>query len=234
MIRCIAVDDEKLVLELLEDNIRQIPFLHLVKSCKNALEAMETLQKEQIDLIFLDIQMPKINGLQFIQSLSIPPMVIFITAYEQHAIEGFNLSAVDYLLKPVSFERFFKACNKALEIFQLRNKPSDDKKNMTYFFVNVEYTLVKIVVEDMEYVEGLKDYIKIHLSSFTRPIITRMSLKAIEEKLPDGFFIRTHKSFLVVANKISTIKRDLVCIGVKEIPLSEFYKENLNRIIKPS
>lgn len=226
MIRCIAVDDEKLVRDLLEDNIRQLPFLELVKTCKNALEAYEVLQTEQIDLIFLDIQMPGLSGLQFLQSLQRPPMVILVTAYEQYAMEGFNQQVVDYLLKPFSFERFLKACNRANELFRLQNNQQDINE-VQDFFVNVEYTLVKIVAADIEYIEGLKDYIKIYLSTTDKPVLTRMTMKAMEEKLPANAFVRTHKSFLVVAQKITAVKRDFVCIGNKEIPLSEFYKENL-------
>jgi len=227
MIRCIAIDDEKLVRDLLEDNIRQLPFLELVKTCKNALEAYEVLQTEQVDLIFLDIQMPGLSGLQFLQSLQHPPMVILVTAYEQYALEGFNQQVVDYLLKPFSFERFLKACNRANELFRLQNNQNQEINEVQDFFVNVEYTLVKIVVADIEYIEGLKDYIKIHLSTADKPILTRMTMKAMEEKLPVNAFVRTHKSFLVVVQKITAVKRDFVCIGNKEIPLSEFYKENL-------
>ncbi|WP_143305475.1 LytR/AlgR family response regulator transcription factor [Chitinophaga vietnamensis] len=228
MIRCIAVDDEKLVRDLLEDNIRQVPFLQLVATCKNALEANEVLQSETVDLMFLDIQMPRLSGLQLLQSLMHPPLAILVTAYEQYALEGFELQVADYLLKPFSFERFLKACNRAKDLLRLReSKP----REVTDFFVNVEYTLVKIVVADIEYIEGLKDYIKIYLSSAPKPVLTRMTMKAIEEKLPATGFIRTHKSYLVAASKITTIKRDLVCIGEKEIPVSEFYKENVTRLL---
>ncbi|HVI47472.1 MAG TPA: response regulator transcription factor [Chitinophaga sp.] len=228
MIRCIAVDDEQLVRELLEDNIRQVPFLQLVKTCKNALEAAEILQSEKIDLIFLDIQMPKINGLQFLQSLRNPPLVILVTAYEKYALEGFNLQVADYLLKPFSFDRFLKACNRANELLRLQQGRQEEPQD---FFVNVEYTLVKIVVNDIEYIEGLQNYIKIFLSSSSKPVLTRMTMKAVEEKLPAGMFIRTHKSFLVSAPRITAVKRDLVCIGDKEIPVSEFFKENVTRIL---
>jgi len=227
MIKCIAIDDEKLVRDLLEDNIRQLPFLELIKTCKNALEAYEVLQTEQVDLIFLDIQMPGLSGLQFLQSLQHPPMVILVTAYEQYALEGFNQQVVDYLLKPFSFERFLKACNRANELFRLQHNQNNDVNEIQDFFVNVEYTLVKIVVTDIEYIEGLKDYIKIHLSTSDKPVLTRMTMKAMEEKLPANSFVRTHKSFLVVVQKITAVKRDFVCIGNKEIPVSEFYKENL-------
>jgi DNA-binding LytR/AlgR family response regulator len=227
MIKCIAIDDEKLVRDLLEDNIRQLPFLELIKTCKNAFEAYEVLQKKQIDLIFLDIQMPGLSGLQFLQSLQHPPMVILVTAYEEYALEGFNHQVVDYLLKPFSFERFLKACNRASELFRLQNNQNEEINVIQDFFVNVEYTLVKIVVADIEYIEGLKDYIKIHLSTADKPVLTRMTMKAMEEKLPSNTFVRTHKSFLAAVQKITALKRDFVCIGNKEIPVSEFYKENL-------
>jgi DNA-binding LytR/AlgR family response regulator len=232
-IRCIIVDDEPLVRELLEDNISQLPFLELVRSCKTALEALKTLQEEQVDLIFLDIQIPRLNGLQFLQSLDHPPLVIIVTAYEQYAVESFNLQVADYILKPFSFDRFLKACNRAAELFRVRNatKSSEAVKNYD-FFVNVEYTLVKIVVADIEYIESVKDYIKIYLSSTAKPVMTRMSLKNIEAKLPVGAFIRTHKSFLVAISRITTIKRDFVCIGTTDIPVSETFRENINRVLK--
>jgi DNA-binding LytR/AlgR family response regulator len=231
-----VIDDESLVRELLEDNIRQIPFLQWVKSCKNALEATEALQTTPVDLLFLDIQMPRVNGLQFLQALTDPPLVILVTAYEQYALEGFNLHVADYLLKPFAFERFLRACNRAHELFRLQQQqaktagppaapPAD-------FFVNVEYALVKIVVDDILYIEGVKDYIKIYLQSSARPVLTRMTLKGMEERLPPPAFIRIHKSFLAAVSKITTIKRDLVCIGNIEIPVSGSYKANLNQILK--
>ena len=233
MMRCMVIDDEPLVRELLEDNIRQIPFLEWVRSCKNALEATEALQTTPVDLLFLDIQMPRVNGLQFLRALTQPPLVVLVTAYEQYALEGFNLHVADYLLKPFAFERFLRACNRAHELFRLQQTgapaapapPAD-------FFVNVEYALVKVVVDDILYIEGVKDYIKIYLQSSARPVLTRMTLKAMEERLPPPAFIRTHKSFLVAVSKITTIKRDLVCIGSTEIPVSGSYKANLTQILK--
>lgn len=231
--RCIIVDDEPLVRELLEDNLGQIPFLELVRSCKTATEALEALQEEQIDLIFLDIQMPRLNGLQFLQSLDHPPLVIIVTAYEQYAVEGFNLQVVDYIVKPFGFDRFLKACNRAAELFRMKNAPAPSVTTPNHdFFVNVEYTLVKIVAADIEYIEGFKDYIKIYISSSDKPVLTRMSLKAIEAKLPVGTFIRTHKSYLVAIARITTIKRDFVCIGTTEIPVSETFRDNINKVLK--
>ena len=149
MIRCIAVDDEKLVLELLADNIKQIPYLQLVATCKNALEATEILQRENIDVIFLDIQMPKLSGLKFIETLPQPPMIILITAYEQYAVESYNLNVVDYLLKPVSFERFLKACNKANELYTLQHASAQGDKSPDYFFVRAEYNLIRIIFSEI-------------------------------------------------------------------------------------
>lgn len=227
------VDDEPLVRELLEDNISQAPFLKLVKSCRSGLEALKTLQQEQVDLIFLDIQMPRLNGLQFLQSLDSPPLVIIVTAYDQYAVEGFNLQVADYIVKPFSFDRFIKACNRAAELLQLKHnaRPAEMVKNYD-FFVNVEYTFVKINAADIAYIEGLKDYIKIYLSSTPKPVITRMTFKAIETKLPPGAFIRTHKSFLVAVAKITTIKRDFVCIGATEIPVSETFRGNVDQVLR--
>lgn len=232
MIRCLAVDDEKWALDLLADNIKHVPYLELVRRCKNTREAAEALYAEKIDLIFLDVQMPGLTGLQFIQTLPEPPLIILVTAYEQYALEGFNLSVVDYLVKPVALERFIKACNKAKTLFDLKQVKTTSPAGtvMDHFFVNVEYSLVKIVVDEILYVEGLKDYIKIHLSSAPRPVITRMSMKSIEEKLPSDKFIRTHKSYIAAMDKITSVKRDFVCIKEKEIPVSESYKDSIARI----
>lgn len=231
--RCMIVDDEPLVRELLEDNLRQVPFLEPVKSCKTALEALKTLQEGGIDLMFLDIQMPRLNGLQFLQSLDHPPLIIMVTAYEKYAVECFNLQVADYIVKPFSFERFLKACNRAADLFRMKNSAAvTETVKSEDFFVNVEYTLVKIIAADIDYIEGLKDYIKIYLSSRAKPVLTRMSLKSIEAKLPVNRFIRTHKSFLVAISKISTIKRDYVCIGTTEIPVSETFRENINKVLR--
>ncbi|MCC6287814.1 MAG: response regulator transcription factor [Chitinophagaceae bacterium] len=231
MINCIAVDDEKLVLDLLVDNIQQVPFLKLAARCKNAMEAAEILHKEKVDLIFLDIQMPGLNGLQFVQTLKTPPIIIFVTAYKEHALEGFELDAIDYLLKPVSFERFLKACNKAQELFTLQQKAGQKEEQAGYFFVYVEYKQVKVTIADILYIEGMKDYIKIFLASSSKPVITKISMRHIEEKLSPYRFVRTHKSYIVAVDKIVSVKRDLVNLGNIELPLSDNFKPGLTKLI---
>jgi DNA-binding LytR/AlgR family response regulator len=230
MIRCLAVDDEKWALDLLVDNIRQVPYLELAAACRDAAQAVRALKDHEIDLIFLDVQMPGLSGLQFIRSLPDPPLVILVTAYGQYALEGFNLSVVDYLLKPVALERFIAACSKAKALYDLKH-PKMPTPEDNHFFVNVEYSLVKVVIDDILYVEGLKDYIKIHVSTSQRPIITRLSLKSIEEKLPSTRFVRVHKSFIVSLSKVTTVKRNAVSIGDKEIPVSESYRDNVEKIV---
>lgn len=234
MMKCIVVDDEKLARDLLEDNIRRIPFLQLERTCKNALEAAGVLHAEPIDLIFLDIQMPGLNGLDFVRSLPNPPMVILISAYDRYALDGFDLNVVDYLVKPVAFERFLTACHKAQKLFTLKQTaarkatpPRDD-----FFFVNVEYGAIKVAVDDILYVEGMKDYIKIHVASTAKPVMTKMSMKVIEEKLSPHGFARIHKSFLVCVKRITSVKRDLLYVGSKELPVGDSYKENVKRILK--
>ena len=230
MLRCIAVDDEPLALDLLEDNIRQVPYLSLVAKCRNALEAIDILRNEPIDLIFLDIQMPGLTGLQFIQSLTRKPMIIMITAYEKYALEGFNLDVVDYLVKPTPFERFLKACNKALELHKLKTQvltasPSAETEP-DHLFVNAEYSLVKVVLDDIILIEGLKDYIKIHLVN-AKPLVIRMGMKAIEDKLPSRKFLRVHKSYIISIPRITSIRKNLVYLGTHEVTVSDNYKDAL-------
>jgi len=226
MINCIAVDDEPLALELLEDNISKLPYLKLIGSFDNAIDAMKAVQEQKIDLVFLDIQMPGLTGLQFIQSLTVKPMIILITAYEKYALEGFNLEVTDYLVKPVSLERFIKACNKAKELFDLKNaSASNAKPAADYFFVNVEYSMVKVSVADIVYIEGLKDYIKIHLHSTSKAIVTRMPMKAIEEQLPATAFLRIHKSYIVSVAFITAVRKTSVFINAIELPVSDNYKD---------
>jgi two-component system LytT family response regulator len=233
MLRCIAIDDEPLALELLEDNIRKLPYLELVAVCNNPMEAIRVLQEEKIDLVFLDIQMPGLTGLQFIQTVAVKPMFILITAYEKYALQGFNLDVVDYLVKPVSLERFIKACNKAWELYQLRSGAVTGKSRADHFFINVDYSLFKVVFSDITWIEGLKDYVRIHLNSSNKPVVTRMSMKSLEEQLPPSLFVRIHKSYIVSKEFVTAVKKNSIYIGDKELPVGESYKDALDRIIRP-
>jgi len=231
MLRCLAIDDEPLALELLEDNISKVPFLELVASCSNPLEAMKVLQNESIDLIFLDIQMPGLTGLQFIQSITEKPMFILITAYEKYALEGFNLDVVDYLVKPVSLDRFIKACHKAHELHQLKTgKEKGESNSASYFFINVDYSLVKVVFSDIMWIEGFKDYLKIHLKSTSKPIVARLTMKSIEEQLPASMFIRVQKSFIVSKEHITAVRKNSVFINDIEIPVGDNYKDAITAL----
>lgn len=228
MIRCLIVDDEKLALELMEDNVQKVPFLHLVGKCKNAAEAMEVMSREQVDLIFLDIQMPGISGMQFLNSLTNPPMVVIVSAYDNYAVDGFNKDVVDYVLKPVAFDRFLKAANKAFELNGLRQQRDSAKQTAPdYLFVNADYSVVRINIRDIVYVEGLKDYIKIYVKDQPKAIITRLSMRFMEEKLPAENFARVHKSYIVALDKINSFKRNRLMLGDTEIPVSDNYKEKV-------
>lgn len=232
MIRCIAIDDEPLALELLQDNISKLPFLQLVAACDSAVEALQVMEKQPVDLVFLDIQMPGLTGLQLIQSMTVKPMFILVTAYEKYALEGFNLDVVDYLVKPVALDRFIKACYKAKELFELKNAPRENKVPAApeYFFVNVEYSQVKITMADIVYIEGLKDYIKIHLKNSSNPVVTRMPMKTIEDQLPAKQFIRIHKSYIVGVSYITSIRKTSVFIEKLELPVSDNYRDAITAL----
>jgi DNA-binding LytR/AlgR family response regulator len=240
-LRCLAVDDESLARRMLEDNIRQIPFLELVRSCKNAFEAMEALQESPIDLMFLDIQMPGMLGTQFLQSLPEKPMVIFVTAYPNYAVESYDLDVIDYLMKPVSLERFTKAAYKALDAQRKKEALAFPKtapvampaqaESPDFFFVNVEYSLVKISVHAITHIEGMKDYVKIYLQTAKNPVLTKSTLKAMEEKLPGQGFFRVHKSFIVRLDKIESLRNKEIRIGEYEIPVGEANWEELLRLL---
>lgn len=229
MLRCLAIDDEPLALELLEDNISQVPFLQLAGKCTNAIEAIQFLKEHSVDLIFLDIQMPGLTGLQFIQSLTQRPMIILVTAYEKFALDGFNLDVVDYLVKPVALDRFIRACNKAWELYQLKNKTVENIPE--YFFVNVEYSLQKVEFADILWIEGLKDYVKINLKNSSKPIVTRMSMKALEDQLPSSKFLRIHKSYILAIAAITSIRKNSVFVGNTEFPVGDNYKDGVAAII---
>ncbi len=230
---CLVVDDENMGRKLLEENVRQIPYLNLVASCKNAFEAMEQMQTHAIDLIFLDIQMPGMLGTQFIQTLTHKPLIIFVTAYDNYAVESYQLDAVDYLMKPVSLERFSLAANKAYQLFN-QKKPTAPQATVVasepledFFFVNVEYSLVRISIPQISHIEGLKDYVKIYLEGERRPVLTKLTMKSLEAKVIPHGFMRVHKSFIVNLRKIESIKQQRITISTFDIPVSDSHAAEL-------
>lgn len=230
--RCLLVDDEPLALDLIEDNLKHVNYIQVVDRCRTAAEAITILQTEQVDLLFCDIHMPGLNGLQLVKSLITKPMVIFVTAYEKFAVEGFDLDILDYLVKPVPLDRFLKACQKAQHHFELSKalaiQAYSPKK---YFFVHADYTLVKISFDDIEYIEGLKDYVKINLANKPKAVLSRTSIKAIELQLPPELFYRVHKSYIINVDYVTQIRRGKVKIVDTELPLSDNYRDMIHKMI---
>lgn len=228
---CLLVDDERPALQLLEDNVRQIPYLNIVASLRTPMQVLEVLAEKQIDLLFLDIQMPGISGLELLKSIENPPMVILVTAYAEHALDGFDLSVVDYLVKPVAFSRFLKAVEKARTLYRTR-QPHQKAflAEEDHFFVNSNYSLVKVKLSDITHIEGLKDYVKIHVAEGS-PVVTRMGLKAVEEHLNSGRFMRVHRSYIISIDKIQSIQKTQLVIAGVEIPIGEAYRQALQHFI---
>lgn len=228
MITCIAVDDEPLALEVLEALCSRIPFLQLEKTFTSTTEAQKHLRKFPVDLIFLDIQMPGISGIDFFKTLERQPMVIFTTAYTEYAVEGFNVNAVDYLLKPIEFSRFQQAAARAQEYHQFLTRSSGQNNENRSLFVRSEYSLVKIPFSEILYIETLDDYIKIHQPG-KKPVLTLMSMKAVLEKLPPEEFIRVHRSFIVPFSRIESVRGKNINLGITEIPIGTRYEEEFFR-----
>lgn len=223
-LRCVAIDDEPFGLNILEDDLSQIPFVELVGKFTNPLAAVGLLERGEVDLIFLDIEMPYLSGITFLQGLADPPMVVFVTAYEQYALKGFELDAIDYLLKPFSSERLLKACTKAYEIASQRKKQDTGGSADSFFFIRSEYREVKILNRDILYIEGLKDYVKIFMqSSPSRPLLTRMNVKAIEHRLDTSLFCRVHQSYIVPLHRITSFRKTKLLLGDIEIPVGKRY-----------
>ncbi len=234
MIRVLIVDDEPLALEILETYVRQIPELELVGSCSNALEANQMLQHENVDLLLADIQMPQMTGIDWLKSLTHPPLVIFTTAYPEFAVQGFELNAVDYLLKPIAFDRFLKSINKAIAIIGSQDKQNDQGKlRQDFIFVKADKKLLKLHYDEILFIEGLKDYVIIYTDQSR--IVTLQTMKSLEEKLPEKMFVRVHRSYIVNLERIHSIHTDDIEIMVKGqsrmIPIGNNYSENLQRII---
>lgn len=232
-INCIVIDDELPAIQQMEEYIKRIPFLNLQKSFDNAIDPLNYLKENSVDLIFLDIEMEGFSGLQFIKSIQNKPKIILTTAYDAYALDAYNLNVSDYLLKPISFERFIQSLDKVFEYFSA-TKPvdlSEKTYKKDYFFVKTEYRMQRIDFDDILFIEGMKEYLRIHTKN--ERVMTLQSFKTIEEFLPSGNFIRVHKSYIVAINKIDSIERNRITIGKQIIPIGDTYKDLFHKIIKP-
>jgi len=225
-LNCAIIDDEPLAASLLESYVKRTPFLNFIGAYNSAITAMKDIKENRIDLLFLDIQMPELNGLEFAKILTNKTKIVFTTAFSQYAIEGFKANALDYLLKPISYGEFLRVTSKALDWFQTINKQETSEKDR-FFFVKSEYKLIKIKFDDILYVEGLKDYIKIYMDNGQKPIMSLMNMKKIEEYLPHPEFLRTHRSYIVHMTKIKTIDRFRIVFANEYIPISDSYKDDV-------
>nr|WP_294924831.1 LytTR family DNA-binding domain-containing protein [uncultured Flavobacterium sp.] len=236
ILKCIAVDDEPLALKLVQTFIEQTPFLELTASCDNAVEAMTTIKEKEPDLVFLDINMPNLTGMELARLLQeqpgSTPKIVFTTAYNHYAIEGYKVNAVDYLLKPFSYEEFLRAASKVL---QINEESSNHYQSITTdddsFFLKVEYQWIRISLKEVLYIESLKDYVKVHLVDSQKTVLSLISLKALEEKLPSAKFMRIHRSYIVSLDKINAISKNSVFVGKTEITVGEQYKEAFKTIV---
>jgi len=225
MIRCIAIDDEPLALRQIIGYIEKTPFLELTCQCESALRAIDILGNTEVDLMYVDINMPDLNGLDFVKTLDNPPKIVFVTAYSEYALEGFRVDALDYLLKPISYVDFLKSANKVKSWFDTHKLKSDEvKSNKDFLFIKSEYKILRINFDDISYIEGMSEYIKIHLAN-SKPVMTLLSMKFIEEQLPSDRFMRVHRSYIVNLKKISVIERNRIIFdGKVYIPVSDQYK----------
>lgn len=241
MIKCLAIDDEPLALKQLAAYLKKVPFFELVDSCQSALDAMGVLDKQEVDVIFIDINMPDLNGLDFVRSLNHPPMVVFTTAYQEYAIEGYKVNAIDYLLKPFGMGDILRAADKVKRHYELLHtaslSPVDADDAM---FLKTEYKVVRILAHDILYVEGMSEYLRIHFASDgeavgtvathqSKPVVVLFSMKKMEERLPAQDFMRIHKSYIINLHHIAEIQKNSVVLDDgKEIPIGDSYREKLN------
>lgn len=232
MISVIAIDDEPLALELVTAYIEKTPGLKLLGRFDNPLDAAEFISGKQVDLIFVDIQMPDLSGIEFTRLLEKGPKVIFTTAYEKYALEGYRLEIVDYLLKPFSYEEFLTAVHKAQKLIRLEQKlPARVDANNEFLFLKSDYKIKRINFNDILYIEGLKDYVKVFVQNSVKPILSLTSLKLLESKLPETRFMRVHRSFIVNLEKIDTIERSRIVFGKEYIPVSDQYKDKFQEFL---
>jgi DNA-binding LytR/AlgR family response regulator len=232
MIRCLAIDDEPLALKQITDYIKKTPFLELSGKCESAFQAIEVIANTRVDLMYVDINMPDLNGLDFVKSLSNPPGIVFITAYSEYALDGFRVDAIDYLLKPIGYSDFLKSANKVKTWFDTHYQKSDEvRSNNDFLFIKSGYKLLRIKFDEIKYIEGMSEYIKIHLTS-SKPVMTLLSLKSVEKQLPADLFMRVHRSYIVNLTKISVIEKNRIIFDEKVyIPVSDQYKAEFQSYI---
>ena len=234
MINCLIVDDEPLALDILEGYVGKTPYLNLVSRCNGIVEAMREMEKTDIDLLFLHIQLPEITGMEFSKTLGDKVKVVFTTAFEQYAIGGFKVNALGYLLKPFSYTEFLEVANRVKEWFDLKSRSGHPVEALRgdSLFVKSEYKIIQIPFNEINYIEGLKDYVKFYLVGKDRPVLSLMSLKILEEKLPKKKFMRVHRSFIVNLEKIQTIQRNEIIFGKISIPIAEKYKDLFHQFLQ--
>ncbi len=233
MIRCLIVDDEPLARDVIRRYISEIPTLELVGECANAIQAFTALQQQPVDLLFLDIRMPQLNGNDFLKALKNPPKVIFTTAFSEYALEGYELDVVDYLVKPIPFERFLKAINKAYNFTDhkaIARPAIEDKRSESFVYFRVDRKMVKVMLGDILYIESMKDYVKVF--TLAAKIITKQSISSVEEMLPEQDFIRTHRSFIVSMQKISSYTQELLEVDKTEIPIGKLYRNEVMKALE--
>ena len=229
-LKCLIIDDEPIARKGLEEHVQEIEFLDCIASCENALKASTFLNERKIDLLYLDIHMPKVTGIDFLKSLKNPPLTILTTAYSDYALEGYTLDVIDYLVKPITFERFLKASQKAMEFFQLKtNAANHSSSGADYFFVRCDRKFEKVFFRDVSYVEGLQNYAVIHLHD--RKLITYITLTSLENQLPKDEFLKVHKSFLISIPHVKAIEGDELIIDDARIPISRNLREQVTRQI---
>lgn len=228
MIKCIIVDDEPLAVAQLEKYVERVPFLECVGACSSAAEAMELLSAGNVDVMFVDINMPDINGVQLVRSLAHPPMVVFTTAYSEYAIDGFKLDAVDYLLKPIGFDDFLKAANKVHRCYAMNSATSEQSEGVCHdcLYVKSDYRMLRVPINSIKYIESMSEYVRIFVEDNPKPIVSLLSMKKIEESLPAADFMRVHRSYLINLNKVKEVsKMRIVYEGGIYVPIGEMYKD---------
>jgi len=231
-IKCVIIDDEPLALNVLEGYMKRLPFLELVEKFTHPVKALDYLNENEIDLLFVDIQMPDLTGMELVSNLKRKPLIIFTTAYSEYALEGFKADAIDYLLKPIDFPDFLKAVNKAKEWFDLKNsKAIQVEANKEFLFIKSEYKIIRINFSEIKYIQGMSEYVKIHLTNH-KPIMSLLNLKSLEIQLPSAMFMRVHKSYIVNLQKINVIERnEIVYDDGTIIPVSPQYKDQFQQFL---